>query len=143
MYFFGITAAAAFLLSLLAKWIVDVFLHTRVAVLGSFAGFEPTHNPGVAFGVRLPAGIQEVVIVAALIFVCVLAAKTKHTLITGIGYGLIVGGALANVLDRLSDGFVTDFIQIGSFAIFNVADSCISIGVMFLLADIFGLFRRR
>lgn len=143
MSLFFMTTFLALVLSLITKWTVDALLHTRLAVIGSFAGLEPAHNPGVAFGMRLPAGLQEVVIVAALLFVCVLAYKTKHTLASSIGYGLIVGGAFANVLDRFSDGLVTDFIQIGSFAIFNVADSCISIGVAFLLAEIFGMVPRR
>lgn len=146
MYIFRVSlffsaALSALSLSLLAKWLADTFLHTRLALIGSFAGLEPTLNPGVAFGIRLPAGVQEAVILAALAFVCVLAFRAKHTTASGIGYGLIVGGALGNVFDRMFDGFVTDFFQIGSFAVFNVADSCITVGVAFLLAEIFGMVR--
>lgn len=143
MSLFFITAAAALTISLIAKFLADAFLVSRVAIIGSFAGLTPTHNAGVAFGVRLPAGFQELLIVSALIFVCFLAWKSQRTLASSIGYGLIVGGALGNVLDRLLDGLVTDFFQVGSFAIFNVADSCISIGVVFLLAEVLGIVRNK
>jgi signal peptidase II len=143
MFLFGAAAVLALVVSLIAKFFVDTFLHTRLAIIGSFAGLEPVHNPGVAFGVQLPGISQEILILSALTFVCFLAWKTKQTTASSIGYGLIVGGALANVLDRLMDGVVTDFFQIGGFAIFNVADSCITIGVVFLLAEIFGIVRNK
>ena len=50
-----------------------------------------------------------------------------------LGFGLIIGGALGNIVDRFDDGHVTDFIQIGWWPLFNIADSCISIGVIILL----------
>lgn len=46
---------------------------------------------------------------------------------------LQLGGALGNLVDRLLVGQVTDFISVGSFAVFNVADSCITVGVIVLL----------
>ncbi|UPA22566.1 signal peptidase II [Candidatus Peribacteria bacterium] len=141
MSLFIITAIAALASSLIAKWLVDAFLDERIPVLGTFAGLELAHNSGVAFGLRLPSGWQEAVIIGALFFVCVLAYKTKKTLASSLGYGLIVGGALGNVLDRLRDGVVTDFFQVGSFPIFNIADSCITIGVLFLLAETLGIVR--
>lgn len=138
---FFIAASVGLIISLIAKWLADAYLHAHVNILGTFAGLEPAHNSGVAFGMQLPPVFQELLIVAALIFVCVLAWKSERTTFSSLGYGLIVGGALGNVLDRLQDGLVTDFFQIGSFAIFNVADSCITIGVVFLLAEVFGLVR--
>jgi signal peptidase II len=52
------------------------------------------------------------------------------------GFGLILGGALANVVDRFPDGLVTDMIQVGAFPVFNVADSCITVGLGLLLLEI-------
>ena len=141
MRLFGITAAIALALSLIAKFFVDRYLHVRVDLVGSFVALNPAHNSGVAFGVKFPPVFQELLILCALGFVCVLAWRTKRTQISSIGYGLIVGGAFGNVLDRLRDGIVTDFIQVGTFPIFNIADSCITIGVVFLLAVILGIVR--
>ena len=141
MSLFSITAIIALSFSLLAKYFVDTFLTSRLPLLTSFVALNPTHNSGVAFGVQFPPVIQTILILCALGFVCVLAWRTKPTTFSSIGYGLIVGGALGNVLDRVRDGVVTDFIQVGSFPVFNVADSCITIGVIFLLAEVFGIVR--
>ncbi len=46
-----------------------------------------------------------------------------------IGFGLIAGGAAGNVLDRFIHGYVVDFISVGSFYVFNVADACITAGL--------------
>lgn len=142
MILFISTTALAFIASFTAKLLADTYLIERVAVIGSFAGLQYSHNPGIAFGLRFPDSIQELLIVVALIFVCILAWRSGKTRVSHIAYGLIVGGALGNVIDRFGDGFVTDFFQVGSFPIFNVADSCITIGVVFLLAESFGLMRR-
>lgn len=131
---FGLIAIGSFLGSFGAKLLADAFLTDRIPVVGSFAGLTLTHNPGIAFGVRLPAGYQEAIIIAALVLVCIVAVKSPKTPLNGWGYGLIVGGALGNVIDRLFDGVVTDFFQVGTFPVFNVADSCITIGVSLLLA---------
>lgn len=50
-----------------------------------------------------------------------------------IGVGLIIGGAFGNLIDRLRLGFVVDFVQVGSFPIFNVADSAVSTAVVLML----------
>jgi signal peptidase II len=141
MPLFVITIVLSFVASFAAKLLADAYLDGRVSLLGSFAGLQYSRNPGIAFGMRLPGGYQELLIIIALCFVIGLAWKTAHTKISRIGYGLIVGGAMGNVIDRLKDGFVTDFFQVGTFPIFNVADSCITIGVVFLLAESFGLGR--
>lgn len=137
------SAALSLGLSFLAKYLADTYLHVRVPVVGSFAGLDPVQNPGVAFGLRLPTSIQGLVILIALTLVCVIAWKSRRTGLDQLGYGLIVGGALGNVLDRVRDGLVTDFIQVGTFPVFNVADSCITIGVVLLLAEMVRLKRNQ
>lgn len=135
-----IVAGIAFAISFLAKLLADAFLHERVPVIGSFAGLQPSQNPGIAFGIRLPGLLQTPLIIAALILIA-LAAQKAETLASRVGFGLLLGGALGNVVDRLRDGFVTDFFQVGGFPIFNVADSCITIGVVLLALDGIGALR--
>jgi lipoprotein signal peptidase len=48
--------------------------------------------------------------------------------------GLQLGGAIGNLIDRLNYGTVTDFISVGNFAVFNVADASITIGVVIMIA---------
>jgi signal peptidase II len=60
---------------------------------------------------------------------------------------LILGGAIGNLIDRLAHGYVIDFIDFHfggwHFWTFNVADSAITIGAIALIADAFGLFKRK
>lgn len=126
---------SAFALSFTAKLLADAYLHDRIALLGSFVGLLPVRNPGIAFGIQLPGGVQELLILIALVLVIYAAARSERSRLGDCGYGLIVGGALGNVVDRVKDGFVTDFFQVGAFPVFNVADSCITIGVVLLLAQ--------
>lgn len=135
------TATICLLLSLAAKWAADAFLRVRVPIVGTFLGLQPSQNPGIAFGIRLPPAMQTGLIAVAILLVCWMALTARRSTLASLAYGGIIGGALANVLDRLRDGTVTDFFQVGSFPIFNVADSCISVGVALLLCD--ALLRRR
>lgn len=123
--------AAAFLLSMVGKWMGDAFLHERIALISSFLGLQPSQNQGVAFGISLP--FQSLLVLVAILTVFIFAVRTARSSLSLFGFGLILGGALGNIADRLLDGLVTDFIQVGTFPIFNVADSCITIGVCLLL----------
>jgi len=136
MILFLFTTVAAFTASFIAKNFADATLHGHRSLIGSFIGLTYSQNPGIAFGIRLPDMFQEFFIIVALIFVCYLAWTTAQTTVSRIAYGLIAGGALGNIVDRIPDGLVTDFFQVGNFPIFNVADSCVTIGVVLLLAEI-------
>ncbi len=63
------------------------------------------------------------------------AAWHAKTTWSRVAFGMILGGAFGNVADRIRDGLVTDFLQVGTFPIFNVADSCITIGVFLLILE--------
>ncbi len=120
-------------LSIACAYAAEGLAHS-VPVLGSFASLTLSHNPGIAFGVRLPSPLQELLIGTALIAVVITAFRT-HQKLPLIAFGLIVGGAAANIIDRLRDGVVTDYFRVGTFPIFNMADSCITIGAALLILD--------
>ncbi len=128
----------AFLAGLLAAWLVKLFLFTPIAVLGQEIVLRHAENPGIAFGLRIPSPWQEILILLALLLVFRIAIRST-TVLSRIAYGLIIGGALANIADRIVDGFVTDYIAVGSFPIFNIPDSCITIGVFLLLVESTGI----
>ncbi len=91
-------------------------------------------NTGVAFDVLSGAG--PVVIIIELLALAVLVVYfARHPRRRGlwIPTGLLVGGALGNLLDRLIDGSVTDFIKFPDWPAFNVADVAITVGVIVLL----------
>lgn len=60
-------------------------------------------------------------------------SQQNPSLLFSVGVGLIVGGALGNLVDRLRLGYVVDFIQIGTFPVFNVADASVSTAVVLML----------
>lgn len=83
----------------------------------------------------MPPVLQTVLIVSALVAIVTMAARSKSDRLGSVAFGLVIGGAIANIIDRLGDGFVTDYIAVGTFPVFNAADACISIGVGLLLLD--------
>lgn len=128
-------ASGSLTVALVSAVVTEFFLVTRVPIVGDLIGLQKSHNIGIAFGIGLGAW-QTVFIVSALALVAVAAWQSAHTHWEQAGFGLIVGGGLANLLDRLMDGYVTDMIQIGSFPVFNLADVCINIGVALLLLGV-------
>lgn len=134
MNIFSSTAVMSFVLSLAGKFLADEFLTARIPVIDSFVGLQYATNSGVAFSITFPGPLQKILIGVALLGVLWAAVKAK-TKISRISFGMIIGGALGNVMDRVMDGVVTDFFQVGTFPIFNVADSCITIGVAILLLE--------
>jgi signal peptidase II len=106
----------------------------RIAVL---PGVEivHTHNTGVAFG-ALSGGGAIVTLVVALALVLLLAYFATHVRrpLFWLPTGMLLGGAIGNVIDRAREGAVTDFIQLPlGFPAFNVADMSITFGVLVLL----------
>lgn len=130
----AITGVFSLIASVAGASAADRWLNDRIAVLGDFAGLQYSLNPGIAWGIRLPGGIQEALIVLALIAVVYMAKQANDT-IDKVGFGMVLGGGAANIIDRLFDGYVTDYFQIGSFPIFNVADSFVTVGVVLVLLD--------
>lgn len=96
------------------------------------------NNTGAAFGFF--QGYNGVLILLAIIVSIVIIyyfpRVTSDDWVMRVALGLQLGGALGNLIDRLALGRVTDFISVGSFAVFNVADSSITIGVIVLILSV-------
>lgn len=93
-------------------------------------------NTGVAFGLLRHASshiILLTVVSAAVLFVILFRAKRLYD---RFALGLILGGAVGNLIDRLRFGYVVDFLDFRIWPVFNVADTCVSIGVGLLLLDL-------
>jgi signal peptidase II len=101
-----------------------------------FPGVELVHvrNNGVAFGVLSGGGgLVLVVIAVALVALVVYFASHADRPLVWLPTGLLIGGALGNLLDRLGDGEVTDFIKLPLWPAFNLADVAITLGVLALV----------
>ena len=102
---------------------------------GVLPGVQLVHarNDGVAFNV-LAGGSWLVVVVVALAVVALVAYFATHLdkPLVWLPTGMLLGGALGNVIDRIRDGAVTDFIKLPGWPAFNVADISITLGVVVL-----------
>ncbi|MDP6451976.1 MAG: signal peptidase II [SAR202 cluster bacterium] len=102
--------------------------------------FRFTHgtNTGSAFGLfQDQTFILTIASVAAIGFIIYFyRSQTEGKLITRITIGLLLGGAIGNLIDRLVAGRVTDFIDVGAWPIFNIADSSIVVGMTLMIATL-------
>ena len=101
-----------------------------------FLRITHARNTGTAFS--LFQGHSNVLSIVALFAVAVLlwvyATTGAKSFVLRFALGLQLGGALGNLLDRLRLGYVTDFIDVGPWPIFNVADSAISVGMVLMVS---------
>jgi signal peptidase II len=110
-----------------------------IPALGEYFVFEHVDNYGAAFGILQNQGMLFIVIavvVAIAILVYVRYLPTEHNFVRLL-LGLQLGGAVGNLVDRINQGFVTDFIKMGIPGVYywpnyNIADSSIVVGVIAL-----------
>jgi signal peptidase II len=103
---------------------------------GIFPGVELVHvrNEGVAFS-RFSGGgtIVTIIVAAALVALVAYFATHLNKPLVWLPTGMLLGGALGNIIDRVRYGAVTDFIKLPAWPAFNVADVSITLGVLVLL----------
>lgn len=99
-----------------------------------FVSIVHVRNDGVAFGFLSSAGDVVVwFVVAALVALVVFFWRQPERAGLWVPTGLLLGGALGNLLDRARHGYVTDFVKLPLWPAFNVADVAITVGVLALL----------
>jgi signal peptidase II len=93
-----------------------------------------TRNTGVAFGQLQGAGpIVSLLIAAAVVALLVYVTRNATRPLIWLPAGLLLGGALGNVIDRVREGAVVDFFKLPHWPAFNVADAAITVGVLTLV----------
>jgi signal peptidase II len=103
-------------------------------------------NTGISYGLlsSVPVAMLGVIMIVAIIALGIWWFRAS-TLLLQCGLALAIGGALSNALDRLLYGAVADFFHFHlgdhSFYIFNIADAAITLGVLLLILDMFGIGR--
>ena len=122
---------AVFLLDRASKaWALKALFMRSVMVL-PFFHLTYAENTGVAFGMFRDSNLFFLVFSAALVAVLLYLRRAiqGHGRLAAIGLALVLGGALGNLYDRIAYGFVVDFFDFSFFpAVFNVADSAITVG---------------
>lgn len=115
---------------------------SRRPVIGDIVRLTHIRNSGAVFGIMKGAGTYFTFfsIVAASILIMVLFFAKRSSSLVRVSLGLVLGGAIGNLIDRLRFGAVVDFIDIGvteniRWPCFNAADAAITIGVLLLLIN--------
>ncbi|MEU9956847.1 signal peptidase II [Streptomyces sp. NPDC050982] len=141
-------AVLAYALDLISKMIVVAKLehHEPIEIIGDWLRFEAIRNAGAAFGIGEAFTVIFTVIAAAVIVVIARLARKLYSLPWAVALGLLLGGALGNLTDRIFrapgvfEGAVVDFIAPKHFAVFNLADSAIVCGgILIVLLSFRGL----
>jgi len=145
---------------LIAILVVAADRATKLAVIrnlspGSWVDVVPgfalthVHNPGIAFSLFSGGGplsrllLHMVIVTAVVLIVWMVVRHGHHHLLAGISFGLILGGAVGNLVDRVLWGYVVDFLhvwarvgdRVWSWPDFNVADSAITVGAVLLIVS--------
>lgn len=113
-------------------YIRSIFLQgDSLPIIGNFLRFTYLQNTGVSFGLFKGNNLFFIVfsIIALAYFIYLFVVEKEFEM----QYSLVIAGVIGNVIDRIHLGYVVDFVDIGSFPVFNVADSCISIGVIWII----------
>jgi signal peptidase II len=106
-----------------------------IKIIGNFFQIIRSENTGIAFSIPIP----QIILIPLIIFIIIFGLNAlrkeiqfEHPIaLTSIA--IILAGAIGNLLDRLRFGHVIDFIAVGKFPIFNIADVAISCGIATLL----------
>ena len=146
--FVALVAIAALWLDQFTKGLVVANAHDGsyvVMVVPHLLRWNLTQNYHGAFGMF---GSNSVLLIGMALIVLVVfwlnfRTAAKHSLLVRIAFGLILGGAIGNIVDRLRHGYVIDFIDFYRIwpNVFNVADACVTVGVALLLISSFATRR--
>jgi signal peptidase II len=126
------TAAVVYGLDHLTKW--QVTQHLSLGEQWPSSGpvtIHLVHNRGAAFG--LFPELQTVFLVVAAIvslYIVIAGPRFAQGTLAQVTLGAILGGAVANAVDRFTQGYVVDFVDLQRWPVFNVADSCIVVGII-------------
>ncbi|MFD9545251.1 signal peptidase II [Streptomyces sp. NPDC060022] len=131
-----VVAVVAYLLDLVSKMIVVAKLEHQepIEIFGDWLKLDAIRNAGAAFGMGEAFTVIFTAIAAVVIVVIARLARKLYSLPWAIALGLLLGGALGNLTDRIFrspgvfEGAVVDFIAPAHFAVFNLADSAIVCG---------------
>jgi len=142
IWLFGISGTIIFFDQLSKSWIRSTLAMGEVWQpwdwLTPYARIVHWYNTGVAFGMFQGLGpvFKILPIIVAILIIYYYPQIPKTDWYIRVALSLQLGGAIGNLIDRFMIGHVTDFISIGNFPVFNIADSSITVGVGVLLLGV-------
>jgi signal peptidase II len=145
MLWFALAASVLLLDQYSKLWIVERFSYGDIESLSGFFNLVRVHNYGAAFSFLSDAGgwqrwaFSLLAAVISIVIVVWIARLPTQSKMEGLALALILGGALGNLYDRLTLGYVVDFLDFHwsgmHFPAFNIADAGISVGAAVLIFD--------
>lgn len=130
-------ASAIVVVDQLTKWwAVTALSDGPIGLIDGFLQFRLVRNPGGAFGSLPGAGPLIALAALAAVMVIVLVVRRLTGRSESVAMGMVLGGAIGNLIDRVArgpgllDGKVVDFVDFDFFPTFNLADSAITIGAI-------------
>lgn len=128
-------------------------LHESLEVIPGFLDLTRVHNTGAAFGMLNTVDIPFKPVLLSLVALAALGGVAWYAVtvpltdrLARLGVAGVLGGAVGNLIDRATTGYVLDFVDAywkgWHFWAFNVADAAITVGVIFMILDMLGLGRR-
>ncbi len=134
------TGAAVFALDLASKKVVRTLMtpHQSIPLIPNVFHLTYVLNPGAAFGLFAYKTNYFILVTIAVIVLIIAYGRrlAGDSRLLQASFGLELGGALGNLVDRLVTGKVTDFLDIRVWPVFNLADTAIVIGVAFFAIDV-------
>lgn len=114
-------------------------LNEPVPVIQNFFYLTLVRNTGAAFGLLKNSTLffAGISFAAVLFIIFYLRRRTGKNFTFELGLTMILGGAIGNLIDRVRLGYVVDFLDFLVWPVFNIADSCITIGAFLVLLSIF------
>ncbi len=143
----GVTALVVLLDQLSKAWALGALDDgARRELLGSLLGLQLVHNAGAALSIATGMTWVLTIVAAVVVVVIVRASRNLGSRLWALSLGLLLGGALGNLIDRLTRdpgfarGWVVDFIAYGNWFVGNVADIAIVVAaVLIVLAVVLGI----
>jgi signal peptidase II len=134
-------AALVFIADRLTKYVIvnSLTAAESIRVIPGIFHVTLVLNNGAAFGIFRNMGVMFILmtfVAVALILLYVLRSKAMSAPVMA-AFGLILGGALGNLVDRIKFGYVIDFLDFRVWPVFNIADSAITVGAAILVLTIF------
>ena len=115
------------------KSIMQIY-NVHLILIDNILSIDYCYNQGAAWNI-LSGHLYLLILITIIMLVVIysLMFSYKENKLTNLSFGLLFGGVVSNLLDRIIFGYVRDFISLGSFPVFNIADASIVVGVILII----------
>lgn len=131
-----------FIFDQFTKWIAANSFRNPLEIF-SFFRFIYRENTGIAWSLPVPSAFLVPLVLAIIVLIIHFAYKNLdfRRNMSSVTLSLVLGGAVGNLYDRITLGYVIDFISVGSWPVFNLADTFLVVGI-FLLVAFYGKIKK-